>query len=234
MTTVLDVAKDVLENSLFWTDEHCPFKASLEPNDPRLLVIGGANATGKSLMFQFIAAVARAEHAYVPVSISIRERTGAGTFEMANLRRTFMFGDESEQSTGATSARVLESGFNNVLKRDDKKEALLLLDEPELGLSDDYAHALGTYVAQKTIEAFNTEEGTCRGVVVVTHNRAVVQGLMQAGLTPSFMSMGEALTLSDWLAFRNVKSVEDFLALSELDHTQYRQTKDLFRALSAR
>lgn len=47
-------------------------------------------------------------------TVSIRERTGAGTSDMAGMRRMFMFGDESEQSTGATSLKTAMKAFDSV------------------------------------------------------------------------------------------------------------------------
>jgi energy-coupling factor transporter ATP-binding protein EcfA2 len=111
------IVRYVCEESLMFADERSPFQAkAFYPKETRVCVIVGENASGKSVFFQVMAGVARREHKLLPVTISIRERTGAGSHEMGGMRRTMMFGDESEQSTGATSYNVIQSGFHNVSK----------------------------------------------------------------------------------------------------------------------
>ena len=50
--TLLKLIQVVLETSYLWTDEELPFKVSLAPGHPRVLVIAGENAAGKSLLAQ--------------------------------------------------------------------------------------------------------------------------------------------------------------------------------------
>lgn len=122
------LARWAAEESHVLADEDSPFHADLVPGDPRVLLIVGENASGKSLAFRLIAQLA-GTHGAVPITISIRERTGAGSDGHERMRRVFMFGDEEQSSTGATSAGVVMSGFSN-LDRD--KPAILGLDEPEI------------------------------------------------------------------------------------------------------
>lgn len=123
-----DAARWVAGESAFANEEGTPFSASLHEADPRLLLIVGENASGKSLAFRIIARILD-EAGATPITLSIRERAGLGGDGMGNMRRAFMYGDERIQSTGATSARVVDSGFRNL---DRPEPAALLMDEPEI------------------------------------------------------------------------------------------------------
>lgn len=212
--TVLDgLVRWTCEESLLFGDERSPFTAKAFPGrDPRICVIVGENASGKSVFFQVLAGIAKREHDLLPITISIRERSGAGTYEMSGMRRMMMFGDESQQSTGATSYNVVRNGFSNA-RRDDAKP-LLLLDEPELGLSEGYARALGHYIGQ---EALALPE-TCAGVVIVTHSRTLVEGMtLMAGVNPTLVNLNpEPKPLLEWLETPEVRSIDDLKNLSDL------------------
>ena len=166
-----------------------------------------------------------------PIMISIRERTGAGTFEMAAMRRVMMFGDESEQSTGATSARVIGTGFNTLHDRaQNNLPALLMLDEPEMGLSDGYAAAMGTYLAQQCKQM---PDLAC-GVMVVTHNRGLVRALIEAlGETPSFVKTGDPASLEEWLEGERPRAVEELLALPTVGLERWRAVNRILQRLRA-
>ena len=207
-----EIAKNALTNSRFFGDDATPFKGKLYAGDPRVLFVVGENASGKSLMFRVIAAFAKRDNDLIGITISIRERTGSGLNEMSGMRRTMMFGDEHEQSTGAASANVVDSGFRNASMYGGK--TILMFDEPELGLSDGYAGALGAFIAQKTVEI---GEGT-HGVVVVTHSRSLVQGFVdEFGQEPTFIDMSrEPTSLRYWLVRPEHRTVEDLLALREI------------------
>lgn len=203
--------------------EGAPFSPHFVPGQGKAAVITGPNASGKSLLAQIVAARAH-QQGMVPASISIRERTGAGLHEMSGMRRMMMFGDEHEQSTGATSLRALEGGFRSIHNYAKEKPAILILDEPELGLSEDYAAALGTWLAQQA-QALE-DQPRLPGILVITHSRPLVRALNDAlrasGHSPHLMSMEEAHpSVEAWLAARPVRSVEDLAALRELGHARW-------------
>lgn len=218
---------DVVENNALWTDEKLPFSAAVEPGHPRVAVIAGENATGKSLFARILAAGAHHRHKLSPISVSIRERTGCGLDEMARFRQAMMFGDENEQSTGAASAKVLEAAFRNVHSRaEEGKSAVLILDEPELGLSDGYAAAMGTYLAEQAEEL---PKKAC-GLVVVTHSRTLTQALIEGlGILPTFVKTGDAQSFADWLEGERARTVEELLALPKLGHEQWRTVDQILR-----
>lgn len=222
----MEVAGDMLADSALWVSEDLPFKASLERGHPRILLVAGENCSGKSLFVETLRVWARRMGASSPdgqplevatVSVSIRERTGAGAIEGASFRRAMMFGNETEQSTGATSVNAVVTAFRTMGARaQDGKSALLVLDEPELGLSEGYAKAMGALLAD---EACKLDERAI-GVAVVTHSRGLAAAFTRevkrvTGQQPSFAKLGAPMSLSDWLEAPEEHSVADLLSLSE-------------------
>lgn len=214
----------VAEESLLFADADSPFAASVADGDPRLVVIAGENASGKSLFFRILAQRVRAAGP-TAVTISIRERTGAGSFDGAQMRRVFMFGDEAEQSTGATSVKSIVAAFRSNLDR--SEGSVLGLDEPELGLSDGYSRALGEMIGTET----TTLPAACSGVVVVTHSRPMVEAMVDAfGSTPTFVRCGGGRAdLGEWSDSVEVRSVDDLLELPAVGLDRWRATGRLLK-----
>lgn len=232
-TPVFGLCRWVAEESMLFGPD-APFEAHVrEKNNPRFVIVVGDNASGKSLYLQVVAARARNEKV-VPVTVSIRERTGAGTHDMAAFRRTMMFGDESENSTGATSVKTTMTSFKNL----DKPEGSMLgLDEPEMGLDDGYTRALGQYIGESCEEL----PKPCRGVIVVTHSRDLIAGML-TGLfgvdqdPPSFVVVGDhpATTLSEWMKNPTHRSVGDLIALPEVGFERWRATSKILEEARTR
>ena len=216
-----DLARWMVEESRVLTGEESPFRARLAAGDPRLVLIVGENASGKSLAFRLLAQIA-GDHGITPVTLSIRERTGVGNGGMEHMRRAFIYGDEHEKSTGATSAGVVAAGFSN-LDRD--KPAMLGLDEPEIGLSDGYAEALGEYIGRRATE---TGPLAC-GVAVVTHSRRLARGLVRGlGADPTLLSTsGDHADVASWIASEETRTVEDLLALKGVGLDRWRAVNRL-------
>jgi hypothetical protein len=206
---------------MMWLHESLPFRAHLAPGYPKLVFMAGPNATGKSFLARIVQGFGRAHHKTAPINVSMTERTGSGLSDMAGMRRAFMFGDESEHSTGTTSTKTVDTAMrtaNSYVK--DGKSPLLVLDEPEIGLSEGYEYAMGVFIAQKTLELPDT---IC-GVLVVSHSKALARGLCDGlGQEPSFVHTGaEALPLQGWLNATERFSVEELLALPKKDHEGWR------------
>lgn len=213
----------MVDKSRVISDEESPFSATMIDGDPRLVLIVGENASGKSLAFRLLAQLA-GSHDVLPITLSIRERTGVGTMGMERMRRAMIFGEEDENSTGATSARVIQSGFHNVER---EKPSILGLDEPEIGLSDGYAEALGEFIGASTAKA----GPNCCGVIVVTHSRRLVEGLVRGlGSEPTLIDMSSThATVADWISTTEKRSVEELLALPETGLDRWRQVNKLLK-----
>lgn len=232
MLNLIDELTWIAEDSLVFSED-APFRADLTVAHPRLVVITGENASGKSLAVRVLAGRAH-EHKLTAVSVSIRERAGSGEHEMARFAQAMMFGDQNDQSTGAVSARSV----NNLLTRNlDRKEgALGILDEPELGLSDGYARAMGELIGSHA----DTLPKTCAGVVVVTHSRALVAGLLERCPDPTWMpvvprpSAGDLApagpgTLQEWATGTEERTVEELLALQDAGHARWLAVRALLK-----
>lgn len=216
------ILKDVIESSALWNHEKVPFQAKLHPGYERLVFLAGPNATGKSLLARITQSIGREHFGTTPINISMTERTGSGLSEISGMRRMFMFGDESEQSTGATSASTALRGLDNAKSyaENDGKHALLVLDEPEIGLSEGYEYALGLLIGQKTLEL---PEKAC-GVLVVSHSKTLVEGLRQSlGQDPTFVFTGKQdLTLDGWMSHKERFTPEELLELNKQGHETWR------------
>jgi len=226
--SVLSVGTDLLKNSALWNNEDLPFKATLQKGSPKLMVVTGENSTGKSFFVECLRSWAKFHSKIATISVSIRERSGSGMFDMAGFRRSMMFGDECEQSTGATSVQVLGAAFNTAASRvtESKTPSLLVLDEPELGLSEGYACAMGTYLVSK----FNELPDKICGVVVVTHSRGLVQALQEElGTVPTFVKLGAPLTLAQWLEQPETHTVEELIRLVETGREGRRAVAQLLK-----
>lgn len=139
-----------------------------------------------------------------------------------------MFGDEQDQSTGATSVKVVSSAFRNVDRPDG---ALLILDEPEVGLAESYARALGEYVGAQA----NSLPTSCAGVLVVTHSRPLVQGLISGYQnSPSHAAVSAQDEpkpgLQRWLEQVEHRSVDELLNLSSVGLERWRAVNHLLKS----
>ena len=221
------VARWVAETSMLFNDADSPFRAEVADGAPELVVVTGENASGKSLYVRVAGAVVQKDMGALPVSVSIRERTGAGTSEMGGMRRVMMFGDEQEQSTGATSVSVVQKAFGNL---DRPNGSVLIVDEPELGLAEAYARALGEYIGQQA----QGIPAACRGVIVVTHSRPLVQGLIDGyGQTPTHAAVNADTPahagLQRWLDSVEHRTVEELLALRDVGLGRWRRVNTLLK-----
>lgn len=223
-STAADLARRVATDSLLFADAASPFTCAVADGAPTLTVVTGENASGKSLLVRVIGAIAH-KAKILPVSVSIRERTGAGLGEMNGMRRIMMFGDESENSTGATSAKVVQTAFGNLER---ENGSLLILDEPEIGLAESYTRALGELIGQRTREI----PAVCAGVVVVTHSRALVRGILDGfGAEPTHLAVAAdqdaQAGLTRWLDVVEHRTVDELLALPSVGHERWRTVNQL-------
>ena len=228
MKTLLDGAASVIvQSALIGPDSHMPM--ALHRGTPKLLVVVGDNATGKSLFVRVLRAYlvadedgVREKDAPTVLMVSIRERTGA-TIE--GFQKAMMFGDEAESSTGANSIRVVQTAFHSA---ENYERSALIFDEPEMGLSDSYAGAMGTYIAQR---AGQMPTG-CLGTVVVTHSKALVAAMLaQAGeLSIVLAGSDEPTTAGSWVQQATVKSVDELLALPDIGHHRWRSTQEVLNS----
>lgn len=226
------IAADMIVDCEFWNHADCPFSVHLSEGEPRLMLVAGDNASGKSLFVEFLRSWAKNFHKVeATISLSIRERTGAGLSDMSGMRKSMIFGDESKQSTGATSVKVTGNGLHNLdAWSADGKNIVMVLDEPEMGLSQSYCVPLGQMIARR-LKAIDRPQAAA---VVVTHNRGLAKAMADEwGSAPSFVHLGGPLTFEQWLEDSPAHSVENLEALTEVGHLRRRAVYAIEKALTA-
>ena len=210
----------ICEDSLAFSEES-PFNAKMAYGDPRLSVVVGPNASGKSLMHRIIQGLAQT-HKIEAITLSIRERTGCDE-PPGSMRRQFMYGFEQLDSTGNVSLRTTKKAFETMAGR--TAPVMLLLDEPEIGLSEGFAHAFGELIGRLASEP---PEWGC-GVMVISHSRPLVRGLsVGLGACPTYVATADAPdTLEEWNQTTETRSIEELEQLSEISSTRRAAVREL-------
>lgn len=177
-----------LGTELFTTDDQPnKIKAVWCPGATPLVVVVGPNACGKSLFRRVAGQFTRQEWGAEYISISMEQRRH-GLFE-----RAFIYGDEMFYATGYNSAMTILKGI--VTCRSREAPVVIFWDEPDLGLSDEYAAGAGQTLAEF---AFNPGEHTC-AAFVVSHNRHLLRELIP--LKPNYLCLGSCdfPSLQSWV-----------------------------------
>lgn len=219
-----DVIEETLAYSYFGDDAPLPFRFDPGSDEARLLVVTGDNATGKSFFRQVFSAYCRKNKVAEVMDIGMHRRTEAG------MERAFIYGgSDRDNSTGCISLGPVTTAIRTAQGRE--QDHYVILDEPDLGLSEGYARAMGEYLGQYLVKP----NAKTLGFVVMTHSRALAgelfQYLGQYEQVPHSLRMdrlgGQALSMQEWLGSADPKrSVEDLLALPK-------QNRDLHLRLSA-
>lgn len=205
-----------------------PFEASVHDGLPRVAFVAGDNGSGKSYLVERLRSWVMLEAEYKSICVSIRERTGAGSNDFSGMRRVMMYGAEEMQSTGATSFGVVSRAFDNLRSWSQEQglKTMLVLDEPEMGLSPAYAGAMGEFLANAFKHCDNLPHAK---LVVVTHSKELVAGFERAsgGLAPTFVNMGSSMDLQQWHADKGMRTLQDLLDLQKLCSERRHAVRDL-------
>lgn len=211
----MELIKKALDTILFDEDEAL-LSARLTDGDEnsRVAVLVGDNASGKSLFVRLLTEFCKtAKPRREPIQVSMRHRTATG------MHRAFMYGALGDEidSTGNVSMIAVTGAVSTAKGRETPN--WLMLDEPDTGLSESYARALGNWLAQE----FDGLGARTEGVVLVTHSRALVESLFRhSSHRPWFVHMGGIQTPQEWLADTTERSVADLLGMAERSMTLYR------------
>lgn len=205
MNKILETVKNSLENFMVFDNSEnnaiVPVNFEIIPNSKIVFVVG-SNASGKSLIGKIIEMVCD-ENDIVKRSCSMRNRTSG------MLGQMMVFGDERDSSTGENSISALKLGINSTVKETD---SVLIMDEPDVGLADEFSAAMGQYIAQKVNENYEN----IGLFVVITHSRRLISYAIEELQSPfSKIHVGdENVTFDEWLnrPFKPA-TVEDLLNL---------------------
>lgn len=156
-------------------------------DDAKVLVVTGENAAGKSFLRRIFSHFIRENHKVEVMHLSQEGRAREG------IERAFLYGAESEESTGNITAGTFTTGFRTSRGRDN--DHILLWDEPEIGLAEEAQ--LGA--AQFMVKQLADMPPKLRGLIVMTHSRHFVSTLMQVE-GAKFVNLGHQYkTADEWL-----------------------------------
>lgn len=190
----------------------------------KLCVILGQNATGKSLVRRCLGEVATRHGAQKVMCISQEKRSDTS---FGGLGRVAVFGSEADESSGFISARTAMKAMKSSEVWD--VPHLVILDEPDLGLSEDYAAGLGARLAAFSL----APPDLLRGLFVISHSRALLAEL--ARVDHSMIGIGgmEApASLGDWL--RRPPSPRDPMELMDRGRETWSLVHGALQAVRAR
>ena len=223
-----DLLAELLTKSHLWSSEACPFRAHVTPANSNVVLLAGENATGKSMLAKSLVAWASHHAKYQPITLTMSERTGSTLHEMGGMRRAMIYGDESQKSTGTNSFNVVKRAMSNYQAWSEQNPTFILLDEPDLGLSESYCFAMGQYIGQEAAKVPSS-----RGILVVcTHSRNLASGLQEGlGQTPTFVHMAAPKSMSEWMIHKQQQTIADLESLSETAHQRFRAVHAILREL---
>jgi energy-coupling factor transporter ATP-binding protein EcfA2 len=202
--------KDMLSLLVFQPDadnNNLPaIETTLDKGQGKLVIITGDNASGKSLVRRLVHSKLHKKKTEL-IHISQQGRTTEG------LHRAFIYGAEDWESTGAISANTLQKSLKTSRSRGEKH--CLFWDEPDIGLSDNYAAGLGVAIRNFIADP----PALLQMAFLVTHNKALVKQLMP--LKPWNLRLGGCPSLQEWLDAEIVPASLD--ELYEKSHDRFRR-----------
>lgn len=195
-------------------------KAVYTPGQGNLVIFTGDNASGKSFLARLLSGRAKKIHDFEPIRVGMELRTQPG------IIRSFVFGDESWESTGMISLGAVLGGIRTAQSRTNSH--CLIFDEPDIGLSEGYQAAMGKLLAE-FVEKLPESTKICG---IVTHSRRLVKQLIR--LKPHFVRVGDTMSLEEFMGEPADKSIEDVKALQETALERFRALTRLIDAQKAK
>lgn len=219
----------LIEDTHLLSHPQCPFSYHLQPEGGNVLVVAGDNATGKSLIANMLASRAYFSHGVEPMIVSMSERTRSG------MLRAFTYGGEDYRATGEVSLNVSFKAIGAIAHRLDedkgRSRALVILDEPDVGLAEGFSHAFGCKLGQQINDLPKSKRW---GVVVISHSREMVRGLVDTlDKAPGFAHTDTPKTLAQWCAERPRHGVDAMDKMLERAAKQIKMVRAQIEALPA-
>jgi hypothetical protein len=188
MKRLHELLTTTFDHDLFADDEQGkpPIPYVWRKGSSRLVLVVGENATGKSLLRRLVCRNAQtAGHEPINVSMAGRVRQG--------VERLFVYGSESDESTGRNSAGTVTKGIATCRSRE--RSHIIFWDEPDLGLSDRWSAGVGVAIREF---ALAMPDATV-GAFVVTHSKSLVRQIVECD--SNFVGLGPdcPATVGHWL-----------------------------------
>jgi len=180
----------------------------------KLIIISGENASGKSISCRILAKLSITK-SFLYKEISMGDRNGKSYFSsVINYGR---YGDEDKESTGYLTVYRIIKDLDSLINQS-SDNFVFSVDEPELGLGEEYHFALGQLLALRYLDAMKTNR--CQLFVIISHSKNIFNGLLsELSFTPVAMFFSMNKTEYDFYHWLNVKTenktIEQLLDLPE-------------------
>jgi len=154
----------------------------------KVTVLTGKNGSGKSMLRKILAS-------YIADKLGKDDIKGvvSGVSMESRTQRKFDFGALNsmgiDDPTNPTSSETLHNIDSLVRSVSEKQPRYLVIDEPEIGMGEEMVAAL----VIKLNDMFNPLPIGCNGVLLITHNRYIVENVKG-----EFLNM-EGQTREEWL-----------------------------------
>ncbi len=184
------LVSECLSTDYFYANEkgEVAIPALSVPGTGRLVVAVGDNASGKSFFRRLVQGICKATKIEC-INLSMEARRNVAY----SPHLCIVYGSEEWQSTGENSSRTVLGAIGTSRSRDSKH--VIVWDEPDIGLSDDWSASVGV-----EIRSFMTEcPENLVSAVVITHSKYLLRELLP--LNPHFLCFGEnpSSSLQEWL-----------------------------------
>lgn len=174
----------VLDNSVLIGSKDKPVRCFYFGGTERLLTVVGDNASGKSVFRRALSKFSRKSGLEV-MHFSPEGRSQGG------IAGAIIYGTEEDQSTGFNSARTILKALETARNREN--DHIIIFDEPDIGLSDEYAAGAGVEIR----EFCQACPDKTKLIVVISHRRCLMAELQK--LNPSHLSFGTQASLVGWI-----------------------------------
>lgn len=191
-----------------------------------LCLIIGDNASGKSLFRRGVSSWCAKDYNFDTqrgprienINLSMEGRSGGS---MYGPLRGIVYGDEANFATGSNTANLVTGGIKTATGRD--KPHVVFWDEPDTGLSDEYAANVG----QRIAEFSKNKPDNTIAMFVVTHRRSLVEYVMAAKPHVLFFGDGAPKTVEDFLTRKVVPA--DIEELGERGHKLFLKINSILK-----
>jgi len=184
--------------------------------DCKVLIVAGDNACGKSLFRRFLSGFLGMYYKEKKINAGVVDISQEARSRSGDISKCFIYGDENYESTGQITCHSILGCFHNIKNNESWDEKVLIIDEPEIGLSEESQLGLATYI--------KTELQTCpaklRGVVIITHSRYIVSELKDVeGFKFHYIGEKKYKDAEAWLD-RKIEA-NDITLLGKISHDRY-------------
>lgn len=191
---------------------------SIKFNDSNLTVMYGENASGKSFISNVLQQYCRAQK---DTHISVRALSVANRTR-SSIEKSMIFGDESEQSTGETSYSVTKLCLDSFKK--DESKSIVILDEPDIGLSRKYSKAFAKYI----VDIVNETDPNEKSIVIVSHNIDFIKVIIEYyGKPINHIGVNTEMSLIEWMNDDTEYSIEDLNILKKIGISKWRAIQSI-------